>query len=115
MAGAGSIPKLIRLLASDKPGEVFAAVEALKRTLKAAGSDLNQFADEIERKAPPDDDWRQEDVKLRVEFCIMIDHGQLTPVERGKLSYMLRHRPGDKEMAWLLRIERKLLHARQRR
>jgi hypothetical protein len=41
------VGKLVRLLASDKDGEVLAAVAALKRTLGAGGADLNDVADAI--------------------------------------------------------------------
>ena len=64
------IAKLVRLLGSDKAGEVVAAVGALKRTLAAGGLDLHDLADAVEvglRPAPkervlgpPDpalDDW----------------------------------------------------------
>ncbi|MEQ1902545.1 MAG: hypothetical protein ABL866_17650 [Devosia sp.] len=38
---------LIRLLASDQPGEVVAAAAGIARVLRAAGCDLNDLADEI--------------------------------------------------------------------
>jgi hypothetical protein len=38
------IAKLVRLLASDRDGEVLAAVAALKRTLAAGGADINDMA-----------------------------------------------------------------------
>ena len=38
----------IRLLASDKDGEIIAAVNALKRTLTSAGTDLNGLAHGVE-------------------------------------------------------------------
>ena len=40
----GKIAKLIRLLGSDKPGEVIAAAAALKRMLAASGKDLHDLA-----------------------------------------------------------------------
>jgi len=107
IAAIPKIAKLVRLLASPEDNEVLAAARALRRTLKA-GSSLNELADEIERKAPDDDDWRHKDIKLRAEFCLAADGGRLTPIERGKLSYMLRHRATEKERAWLHRIEMKL-------
>jgi hypothetical protein len=42
------VGQLIRLLASDKPGEVAAAAQALNRTLTAAGLDLHALADAAE-------------------------------------------------------------------
>jgi hypothetical protein len=41
---SSKIAKLIRLLASDQPGEVVAAVTALRRTLDAAGLDFHALA-----------------------------------------------------------------------
>jgi hypothetical protein len=40
---------IIRLLASDNDGETLAAARALQRTLKAAGADLNDLGDLVER------------------------------------------------------------------
>jgi hypothetical protein len=48
---AGKLGTFIRLLASDKEGEVRAAVAALLRTLKAAGTDIHAVADLIEKPA----------------------------------------------------------------
>jgi hypothetical protein len=42
------IGKLVRLLASDKAGEVVATADALKRTLEAGGLDLHDLADIVE-------------------------------------------------------------------
>ena len=42
------IAMVIRLLASDKDGEIIAAVNALKRTLASAGTDLNGLAHGVE-------------------------------------------------------------------
>ena len=41
--------KLIRLLASDKGGEVVAAAGAINRALQAAGLDIHRLADVVER------------------------------------------------------------------
>jgi len=43
----GKIGKLIRLLGSDKDGEVLAAVGALRRALRADGRDLHDLADAV--------------------------------------------------------------------
>jgi hypothetical protein len=42
------IAMLVRLLASDKDGEILAATAALKRTLHSAGTDINGLASGIE-------------------------------------------------------------------
>ena len=41
--------KFVRLLASDQPGEVVAAADALKRVLAGVGADLNDLGDVISR------------------------------------------------------------------
>lgn len=41
------VAKLVRMLASDRDGEVLAAVAALKRTLGAGGADINDMADAL--------------------------------------------------------------------
>ena len=41
--------KLIRLLSSDRPGEVVAAAGAINRALQAAGLDIHRLADVVER------------------------------------------------------------------
>jgi hypothetical protein len=46
---AGKLAKLIRLLASDKNGELVAAVHAIKRTLESGGLDMHALADGIEQ------------------------------------------------------------------
>lgn len=65
----GKLGKLLRLLASDKDGEVVAAARAITRTLRAEGQDIHALADVVERiplapqketRSPPDkpSDWR---------------------------------------------------------
>jgi hypothetical protein len=46
---AMKIAKCIRLLSSDKAGEVLAAANALNRTLTNAGADIHVLADRIEK------------------------------------------------------------------
>jgi hypothetical protein len=59
MTRVDTIAKLLRLLASDKPGEIIAAVHALRRVLSNAGLDLHDLADTIKsadrRKAGGDE------------------------------------------------------------
>jgi hypothetical protein len=45
---AEKLAKCIRMLSSDKPGEVFAAAQALCRTLQAAGTDIHALAAIVE-------------------------------------------------------------------
>ena len=50
---AGRLGALIRLLASDKPGEVNAAAAAIVRTLRSAGGDIHLLAAHVEGAEPP--------------------------------------------------------------
>jgi hypothetical protein len=47
---ADKLGKLIRLLASDRDGEVLAAVRATGRTLGGAGSNFHGIADSSEKR-----------------------------------------------------------------
>jgi hypothetical protein len=49
---APRVGQLIRLLASDRDGEVVAAARALKRTLTSVGADFHTLADSVERPEP---------------------------------------------------------------
>ena len=49
---APRVGQLIRLLASDRDGEVVAAARALARTLTSVGQDFHTLADSVERSAP---------------------------------------------------------------
>lgn len=104
------VAKLIRLLASDKPGEVVAAAGALGRALKANGWDFHTLAEAIEGSplVPQHDDdtrsWRA--VRL---FCA--SHPEcLTTREAEFISSLKswRGHPTEKQMNWLLLIERKV-------
>jgi len=55
------IAMVIRLLASDKDGEILAAAAALKRTLASAGTDLNGLAHGIENlgKGVSNEEWKK--------------------------------------------------------
>jgi hypothetical protein len=58
---APTIGKLVRLLGSNRDGEVVAAVRALRRVLDGAGLDLHDLAQVIEVGDVDDDDgdgWR---------------------------------------------------------
>ena len=55
------IAMTIRLLASERDGEIIAAVHALKRTLASAGTDLNGLAHGIENlgKGVSNEEWKK--------------------------------------------------------
>jgi len=49
-AAPAKLGKLIRLLASDKPGEITAAAEAIGRTLQSSGLDFHALANVVEQQ-----------------------------------------------------------------
>jgi hypothetical protein len=112
--------KLLRMLSSDKDGEVLAATAAIKRTLAAEGTDIHTLADALckpaaphatrpESRAPEDDpDWHA------IACECQAHNGRFTERERGFVEDMVawtaRATPTEKQQAWLLSI-----HGRVRR
>jgi hypothetical protein len=78
---AGRIGHLVRLLGSDKSGEIVAAASAIKRTLRSAGLDMHALAlvteralTVPERPAPTYvDPALNDDVNFMVRFCLERD------------------------------------------
>jgi hypothetical protein len=62
------IAKLVRMLASDRDGEVLAAVSALKRALGAGGADINDMSHAVaaglKPRAPAKPNWGPQDPDL---------------------------------------------------
>jgi hypothetical protein len=123
---ASRIGQLVRLLGSDRNGEIVAAATALQRTLRNAGADLHYLADVAERALQqpaippppaPDDDQDDEDVADLVRFCALSEnYAQLTDRERGFVGNMhalLRRQggafaPSEKQANWLHHIADRL-------
>jgi hypothetical protein len=63
------IAKLLRLLASDKPGEVVAAAHALRRVLHSGGLDLHDLANVVEAAARNRALYGADDVLGMVRDC----------------------------------------------
>ena len=109
--------KLIRLLSSDKPGEVVAAASAITRALSSVGLDIHAFADAVERSPlvpgqvppPPRDDSAAGDWRAMRRHCA--DHEALMSVrEREFISDIKRWR-GQltlKQHDWLVAIYQRL-------
>jgi hypothetical protein len=111
--------KLIRLLGSDKPGEVVAAANAINRSLQSAGMDIHRLADAVAsvplgpQRSPDssdaDDQSRWRDIR---NFCA--DRAEfLTKRELQFIASMAnwRGRPTPKQLNWLLMIERRIRHS----
>lgn len=113
------LAKLVPLLGSDKPGEVVAAANALKRTLHGAGFDFHSLVAAIEFG------WPRLSGKIDVQVtrpdapqgtqavarnCIVADGGRLSAVERDFLQTMIhwRGKATERQMRWLNAIAARL-------
>ena len=105
---APTLAKLIRLLSSDREGEVVASVHAMRRLLASVGLSLHDLADAIElptnktdsnttRFDDGDPDWR-----VMAKACARCPH-LLSERERSFVSTMTRWRgkPSRKQAEWL--------------
>jgi hypothetical protein len=127
------LEKLVRMLSSDKEGEVVAAAHAIKRTLANVGSDIHELADRIRGGKLSEADMKRiydagydagvKDEKSTAEanvkfsdidepsshvemakFCIEHDRG-MTPWEHNFVNELLHwHRPTEKMIAKLRQI-----------
>ena len=105
---APTIAKLLRLLASDKPGEVAASAQALRRVLGSANLDLHDLANVVEfaarREAPQvasataDDDDAREMIRCCRECSELLSAKELAFV-RSMAKW--RGEPTKRQMAWL--------------
>jgi hypothetical protein len=128
--------KLVKLLASDKDGEVIAAARAIARTLNNAGADFHELAARIrgeklsqaEMQKIYDAAFRDGKDAAAVDrgfdnvdgpswhematICAERDNGRLTSRERefidDMISWTARRDPSDKQGRWLHSIYVKL-------
>jgi hypothetical protein len=99
----------VRLLASDQPGEVFGAAQALRRVLAADAMDLNDLAQVIETAAAPpprpDVDVPGPDWAAVAYYCLDDGRGILREREREfveNMTTLLRWRePTTRQARWL--------------
>jgi len=105
---APTIAKLLRLLASDKPGEVAASAQALRRVLGSANLDLHDLANVVEfaarreaaqvASATADDDDAREMIRCCRECSELLSAKELAFV-RSMAKW--RGEPTKRQMAWL--------------
>jgi hypothetical protein len=107
---APRVGQLIRLLASDRDGEVVAAARALKRTLTSAGQDFHSLADSLERSSAPAVSVHYEYTAPRADAAarwLSTHHmARLTPKEQAFVRDMVTWgRPAtERQAAWLRSI-----------
>jgi hypothetical protein len=123
--------KLLRMLSSDKDGEVLAATAAIKRTLATEGLDIHSLADALcqpapraeakAQRAPHDtpewrDDWRGADTTdWHSVACECAAHGATLNLREQKfvsdmVAWTWHARPSERQRAWLLIILNKVRH-----
>jgi hypothetical protein len=106
---APRIGRLVRLLASDKDGEVLAAARAIGRTLASAGQDFHALAEAVENAphavAPHAASTRDEpdDLNWKAVAKELLADGKLSPREWEFVNHMTRWRgrPTEKQRNWL--------------
>ena len=114
---APMVAKLIKLLASDKDGEVLASVCALRRVLAKAGLDLNAVATMIERPSRSSDqadnpDQPQLDWQTIAKHCATYPQ-LLSARERSFVRSMTAWcgHPSDRQCLWLASIYERIREA----
>jgi hypothetical protein len=123
------LEKLIKLLVSDKEGEVVAAAHAIRRTLSGAGADIHELAARIKGGKLSEAEMRKiydagvqegKDAAAATAgfsstegptylematFCASHDDNRLTPREREFIDDMtrwcVRREPTEKQAKWL--------------
>lgn len=102
---AKTCAKLIRLLGSDREGEVLASVHALRRVLAGAGLSLHDLANAIEVPVRSYDQRHDEDWRAIARACV--GHLDLL-LERERVfvrsMILWRGIPSDRQINWLVSI-----------
>jgi hypothetical protein len=113
---APKIARLLRLLASDKDGEVVATVAALRRVLDSAHLDLHDLAVIVEfcarREAPPIAPTIADDLDVREMIRRCYERTDLlTKRELAFICSMARWRgqPTERQMVWLSALHQRCM------
>ena len=125
------LSKLLRMLSSDKDGEVLAATAGIKRTLATEGLDIHSLADALCQPAPRAEakaqraphetrDWRDDwpgadTTDWHGVACECEAHGATLNLREQKfvsdmVAWTWHARPSERQRAWLLIILNKVRH-----
>lgn len=110
---------LVRLLGSNQPGEVSAAVGGLRRVLEANGLDLNDFAAWMERMASQDavahhGNWAEVARGYMQRGTRVLDQRDLDFLANVATAAARGTEPSEKQQKWLNDIGCKLTAAEAR-
>lgn len=117
---APRVGQLIRLLASDRDGEVVAAARALKRTLTSVGQDFHALANSLERSSPPAASVHYEYAAPRADasarWLAERHMHRLTAKEQSFVRDMViwSGQPTDRQRQWLRSIVERVSGQRRR-
>ncbi|MFT3724653.1 MAG: hypothetical protein QM773_13850 [Hyphomonadaceae bacterium] len=116
---AKTVAQLIRLMASDRPGEQVAAVEGMRRTLAAHDLDFNDLAAWVERMAAQDAALECHDWLELASGYLRQGMGVLHARDIGFLQNIAAaaaqgREPSEGQQKWLNDIKQKLEAARVR-
>jgi hypothetical protein len=114
-AAQDKLGKLLRMLSSDKDGEVLATTAAIKRTLATEGLDIHSFADALcqparraEAKAQgasasaDDTDWHSVACECEARSAAVNERERRFVADMT--SWTKCARPSERQRAWLLAI-----------
>ena len=103
------LAQFIRLLDSDRDGEVIAAARAIGRTLRAVGKDFHDLAQLIEGPSTSEAQRPTAPWAAMARFCVASPH-KLNARERDFIHNMiqLRREPTPAQKNWLIAIYEKL-------
>lgn len=119
LAVAATIAQIVPLLSSDKAGEVAGAVAAIERVLRSSGCDWHDLAQHVASPSivparRPNDGRgarsgraRSTDWRAGAQWRARHAH-QLGAKERDFILNMATWDPTERQMKWLLDIERRL-------
>jgi hypothetical protein len=121
MTPSAQLKKLVRLLSSDKDGEVLAASVAIKRTLATEGLDIHSLADALCQPTPRAEGKTQsastsaEDTDWHSVACECEAYGACLNLREQKfvtdmVAWTAGATPSERQQAWLLLIFNKVRH-----
>jgi hypothetical protein len=96
----GKLATLVRLLSSDRDGEVIATVRALVRTLESAGSDIHALAEHIEKANGNLTDADKKKIRAEIENARALGYAEGVKAAEAKQHGTGAFRNTDGQIEW---------------